>query len=154
MGRHDRVVNELAKHFKARNNVDVKVEPNLKTRVGLRKPDLLLIENGEATIIDVQVVNGCSVERDHANKLAKYRDIPGMNDLIKTKFGVHTVKFQAVTISHKGMIEKDTSKTLKKLGINEQLRFLIVTSVLRGAWINWTLFNRITTMTRRVRGRL
>lgn len=151
--RHDRVVNELAKHFKARNGVNVITEPKLKTRVGVRKPDLLIIENRKATIIDVQIVNGCSMERDHANKIAKYREIPGMNDLVKTKFDVQTVTYHAATISYKGMIEKDTSETLKKLGINEQFKFLIISSVLRGAWINWTLFNRITTMTRGVRNR-
>lgn len=151
--RHNRVANELAKHFTARNGVTVINEPKLKTRAGVRKPDLIIIEDRKAKVIDVQIVNGTNMERDHANKIAKYRDIPAMDDLIKTKYGVETVTFHAATISHKGVIEKDTSKTLKKLGINEQFKFLMVTSVLRGAWINWTLFNKTTTMARGVRNR-
>ena len=148
VNRHDHVVKELGKHFENRNYDRVLVEPRLKTSVGLRKPDLLLVKEGKATIIDVQITSGRSLEQYHAQKRAKYRDIRGMEDLVKTKYGVNTVEFQAATFSYKGVIEKNTSKLFKELGINERFKVLMVSSVLRGAWKNWTLFNRITTMTR------
>ena len=149
--RHDNIVKVLSKHFEVRNYEKIEMEPRFRTVVGLRKPDLLIIKNGKATIIDVQIVNGHSMEQFNDTKVSKYRDITGIDELVKTKyrtFNVHTVEFHAVTISYKGVIEKTTSKLLKQLEFNELSRFWIVSSVLRGTWINWTLFNRITTMAR------
>lgn len=149
--RHDRVVKMLRDHLSKRANVEVMVEPRFKTVEGLKKPDLILKNATKATVIDVQVVSGRSMERDHATKVAKYRDVRGMDDLIKSRYRVNAVEFQAITISYKGVIEKKSSRMLKDLNLNEQFKFLIVTSVLRGAWIGWTMFNSMTTMTRRAR---
>lgn len=149
--RHDCVVDKLSDFLKSRDGVNVFKEPKLKTQIGMRKPDLIIVKNQKATVIDVQIVSGRSMERDHATKVAKYQHIVGIDDVIKQRFRghfVHTVEFHAVTISYKGVIEKDTSKFLKELGINGKLKSWIVMSVLRGAWMNWTLFNRITTMAR------
>ena len=147
--RHDRVVDELAKNLV--NRYTVIKEPKLRTEVGLRKPDLLLIQGNKALIVDVQVRKGNELGKSHKEKLDKYKNVRNLTDLVKNKYreyNIHDVDFRAITVSWKGVIERETSKTLKELGINERLKFLIVTSVLRGAWINWTLFNQITTMTR------
>lgn len=146
--RHDRVVNMLCENFKGRENVKVLKEQRFKTRAGMRKPDLIVYNREKAFVIDVQVVSGRSLERDHATKVAKYRDIPGMEDLVKKKCTVRTVEFHAITISYKGIIEKNTSKLLYKLNFNEQFKFCMVSSILRGTWLNWNAFNRMTTRAR------
>lgn len=148
--RHDRVVDLLYGHFNGKDNIKVIREPHFKTRIGLRKPDLLISQGEKTIVLDVQIVSGRGMERDHHTKCRKYREVPGMDDLVKRRCATSTVEFHAVTVSYKGLIEKNTSKLLKNLKINEQLRFLIVTSVLRGAWLSWIGFNRMTTMTRRV----
>lgn len=146
--RHDRVVDMLYGLLDNRDNIKVIKEPHFKTRVGLRKPDLLITKGEKTTVLDVQVVSGRNTERDHDTKCSKYREIPGFEELVKRKCATRTVEFQALTITYKGLIGKKTSEMLYKLNINEQFKFLMVTSVLRGAWLNWKAFNKMTTMTR------
>lgn len=88
------------------------------------------------------------MEADHNTKCNKYRDVPGLANLVKSKCGTHSVEFHALTISFKGVLEQKTSKFLQKMGISENFKFMMITSVLRGAWLNWRAFNRITTVTR------
>lgn len=146
--RHDRIVEMLHDSLDKRDNIKVIKEPHFKTRIGLRKPDLLISRGEKTIVLDVQVVSGRNMERDYDTKCNKYRDIPGFEDLVKRKCATRTVEFQALTISYKGLIEKNTSKMLYNLQINERFKFLMVTSVLRGAWLNWKSFNKMTTMTR------
>lgn len=146
--RHDRVVDLLSDHLKRREGVVVIKEPRFKTRIGLRKPDLLITKNHKTIVLDVQVVSGRNMEADHATKCSKYRDIQGLEDLVKTKCASSTVEFEAITISFKGLIGKKTSKLLQTLKISEHFKFMMVTSVLRGEWLNWNTFNRLTTRTR------
>lgn len=146
--RHDRVVELLYSNLNGRDNVKVIKEPRFKTEVGLRKPDLLITENGKTIVLDVQVVSGRDMKRDYLQKCNKYREVRGLETLIKRKCISNTVEFQSLTISFKGVIEESSSKLLYKLGINEHLKFLIVTSILRGTWLNWNTFNKITTMAR------
>ena len=134
--------------MKIRDGVDVIKEPHFKTRVGLRKPDLLITQNHNTIVLDVQVVSGRNMERDHAAKCGKYRDIPGFENLVKTRCASSTVEFHAITISFKGLIGKKTSKLLQTLKISEHFKFMMVTSVLRGAWLNWNTFNKLTTRAR------
>lgn len=147
--RHDRIVDMLYTHFNNRADCKVIREPRFKTSLGLRKPDLLISQHNKTTVLDVQIVSGRSMERDHEQKCSKYRSVPGLDTLIMRKCATSTIEFQACTISFKGLIEKDTSKLLDKLKITKELRHLMVTSVLRGAWLNWLSFNKTTTTTRR-----
>lgn len=146
--RHDRVVNMLHDQLITRSNTKVLKEARFKTHVGLRKPDLLITRDKSTVVLDVQIVNGHNMGFYHETKISKYRDIPGFDAMIKRRCASRTVEFHAITISYKGLIERKSSETLNRLGINEQLKFLIVTSVLRGAWLNWNSFNRMTTRTR------
>lgn len=146
--RHDRVVDLIYDHMRRRSGVEVIKEPHFRTQIGLRKPDLLITQQNKTIVLDVQVVSGRNMEADHATKRSKYRDILGFEELVKTRCASGTVEFQACTISFKGLIEKKSSKLLQTLKISEHFRFMMVTSVLRGAWLNWNTFNRLTTRTR------
>lgn len=148
--RHDRVVDLLQSNLNNRPNCTVIKEYQFKTVLGKRKPDLLITQGNRTIVLDVQIVSGRNMERDYAQKCSKYRDIRGFETLVKRKCMSDTVEFQSLTISFKGLIEERSSKLLDELNINEELRFLMVTSVLRGAWLNWKTFNRTTTMARRV----
>lgn len=145
--RHDRVVEMLAKHFERRRFSVVK-EPILKTTAGRRKPDLLVTMDGKTFVLDFQVVSGRFMQRDHIAKCNKYRSIPGMDDIVKRKCASRAVEYHAVTVSYKGMIERSTVKLLDRLELNEQIRFMMVTSVLRGTWLNWNQFNKSTALAR------
>lgn len=146
--RHDRVVDMLYSHLDNHANCKVMREPRFRTELGLRKPDLLISEGNKTIVLDVQIVSGRDMKRDYLQKCSKYREIRGFETLVKRKCFTNAVEFQSLTMSYKGLIEESSSKLLDKLGINEQLRVLMVTSVLRGSWLNWTSFNRMTTIAR------
>jgi hypothetical protein len=145
--RHDRLVDMLADSFsKGRNPYQVVKEPRFTTEVGLRKPDLLITRGTCTTSIDVQVVSGTHMKEDNATKKRKYREVPGLNDLIKAKCGSTTIKYEAVTMSYKGIFEKGSAELLHKLGITEHQMFMLITSTLRGSWLNWSRFNKMNTI--------
>lgn len=143
--RHDRVVDLIRENLENRGFATVK-EPKLKTSVGLRKPDLLVTVDGATTVIDVQVVNGRTMRSDHTNKVDKYKSVPGIDAIIKRKCSSRAVKYEAVTFSHKGLIMDKTYDMLKRLGCTEQFIFILITSVLRGTWLNWNQFNKNTAL--------
>lgn len=142
--RHDRVVKMLAKHFEKRERTQVLIEPVIKTSIGNRKPDLVITKEGTSYVLDVQVVSGNNLERDYVAKKNKYRSIDNFDNLIKRRCASRTVIYDAITISYKGIVERNTHKLFKTLKINEQLQFMIVTSILRGTWLNWNQFNKST----------
>lgn len=146
--RHDRIVNLLHDHLVTRSGTFVLKEPQFRTCEGLRKPDLLITKNNTTIVLDVQITDGHRVGLYHETKISKYRDIQGFDELVKQKCTSRTVEFHAITITYKGLIGKETSQTLKQLGISEQLKFMMITSVLRGGWLNWNFFNKMTTRTR------
>lgn len=147
---HDRLVNLVVDHFNGREGYTVHREPHFQTSAGLLKPDILLTKNNETVVIDVQVVNGIGMDIYHDNKVIKYKEAPGLGDLIKRQCTSRTVEFHAITISYKGIICKKTMNLFEKLGIKEHFRFMLVTSILRGVWLGWNYFNKTTTRTRRV----
>lgn len=144
--RHDRIVKLVAEWMGQKEGYAVQVEPRFTTPAGLHKPDLLITRGGETMVIDAQIVSGTDNTRDHITKKNKYMGIPSLDEQIKASCGTHEVSHDAITISYKGIIGKDTNELLNKLGINEHQKFILVTSTLRGTWLNWTRFNQITTM--------
>lgn len=146
--RHDRLVEMLSKHFNNRDRYKALVEPIFKTSVGNRKPDLLLTREGKTYVLDVQVVNGSSINRDYVAKKNKYKDIQGLEELIKKKCASRTIEYDAITISYKGVVERNTYKLFQTLNIGEHLIFMLITSVLRGSWLNWNQFNKTTALAR------
>lgn len=145
--RHDRVVNLIEQNLIKRNGWRIKKEAKIKTSVGLRKPDLLITKDGATKVLDVQIVSGRNMATDHRNKIHKYQSIPNFDEMVKKICGSRTVSYEAVTISYKGLLGKETYKALKKLGMNERFIFVLSTSVLRGTWLNWNQFNKSTAST-------
>lgn len=145
--RHDRVVT-FVKDFieEANGEATVLKEQRFQTLEGLQKPDLLITINGSTTLVDVQIVSGNNMETDHRRKCDRYKSVQGLEHMIMNKCRSGDVSYEAITISYKGIIEKQTDKLLKCLGITNNQKHILVTSVLRGTWLNWHRFNRMTTM--------
>jgi len=144
--RHDRIVDIVAERLGSMAEYDVIVEPRFRTPIGLRKPDLLVTKAGTTWVLDAQVVSGTNMRRDHAEKRSVYNGVPGLEAQIKERCTADIVKYEAITISYKGIFSKESDDLLTKLGLNEYDMFKIVTSTLRGTWLNWTRFNQINTI--------
>lgn len=144
--RHDRVVNMLEEHFVKKGFTVIK-EPKFRTTAGLVKPDMLATKDGKTYVLDFQVVSGRYMQRDNIHKSNKYRNIQDLSDIVKRKCASRAVEYHALTFSYKGLIERNTMKLLEKFQFSKQLCFIIVTSVLRGTWLNWNQFNKSTALT-------
>lgn len=127
---------------RAGHRVDKEVK--IRTTRDVYKPDFVLVQGDIAYVVDVQVVKCTDLESDHDVKVRKYDNVE-LKGLIKEKYGVNDVKFEACTISYKGVWSKKSVIGLKRLGIRNYCLFQIVTIVLRGTWLNWQTFNRVTT---------
>lgn len=145
--RHDRLVGMLGECLGgARLSYGVIVEPKLRTESGLWKPDLLITKNLKTLVLDVQVVSGTHMKEDNIAKIRKYREVAGLQEQILRVCGSNEVDYGAVTLSYKGVFQKDSAEQLYKLGINERQMFMLVTSTLRGSWLNWVRFNKMNTV--------
>lgn len=144
--RHDRVVDMLTQFLAGSEGVTVVKEPRFRTTDGLKKPDLLVSKDGTTTLLDVQIVSGTNNRRDHREKKAKYQDLEDLKQQIQSRCHTSDVKYEAITIAYKGIMEKQSAKLLEDLKVKNQQQHMICTSVLRGSALNWDWFNRITTM--------
>lgn len=144
--RHNRLVDMICENLGNKGFATIK-EPKLKTSVGLRKPDLLVTIDGATLVVDVQIVNGRTMRKDYCDKVDKYKSIPGIDDVIKRKCSSRVVSYNAITFSYKGLILDKSYEVLKKeLKCSEHLIFMLITSVLRGTWLNWNQFNKNTAL--------
>lgn len=140
--RHNGVVSLLASELSRRNGLHVFNEPYIQTAVGLRKPDLITSDGETATVIDVQIVSGHDMAADHSAKVEKYQNIPGFDQLVMRRYNCsENTKFEAITMSYKGIFERASAMYLQKLKITKQMLYRMSTSVLFGSWMNWCCFN-------------
>jgi len=143
--RHNRVVDMLGDEWKTKRYA-VRKEVHFRTSQELWKPDLVLKKDDRVIVVDVQVVQCGRLESDHRMKISKYRDDPELTDVISARYGVQEVEYEACTLSYKGIWSRDSIEGLQRLGISNFCLFKIVTSVLRGSWLNWQRFNKVTTV--------
>lgn len=142
MQRHNRVVDLLATGLESRG-FSVTKERRLVTEAGALQPDLVVVKAGRATVIDAQVVSGQCVDAAHFNKLAKYRGTAGFDDAVRLRHGVDHVQHIPCTITYRGAWSKRSVSGLVGLGVPERTFHMVVTSVLRGSWMCWRMFNRV-----------
>lgn len=142
--RHNRVVDMIRNELRLNTALIVAREPRFQTVEGLRIPDLVLVDGHGAMVIDVQVVDDTNMTGAHANKIHKYQRIPGLSDLIRRQYWcTGEVKYEAVTMSYRGIFEKASAELLKRLGFKKEVLFQMSTSVLRGSWLNYFVFNKV-----------
>lgn len=140
--RHNGVVSLLAGELSKTNGLQVFIEPRIETAVGLRKPDLIITDGETATVIDVHIVGGHDMAADRSDKIQKYQSIPDFDQqVMKRYYCSEQTKFEAITMSYKGIYEKTSAMYLQKLKITKQMLYRMSTSVLFGSWMNFCCFN-------------
>lgn len=135
--RHDVVLDILEAELVYKRQQGVFREPNLDTAVGLRKPDLIITNGLIAMVIDLHIVGGEKMADARKAKIEKYKDI---GDYIRTLYGCSDVVFEAVTVSYKGIIERDSLRLLKSLNVSNECIRLVSMAVLYGSWMVWYQF--------------
>ena len=137
--------------MKSAHECEVRKELKIRTIEGLRKPDLVIVSDNSILVLDVHIVHGGNMTADHENKISKYRDTPGLSEILKSKFNRDSIEYEAFTISYKGIVSSDTERLRKKLQFSDKMMNMITTSTLRGGWLNWMTFNAATTVRRPMR---
>ncbi|KAL6416642.1 hypothetical protein ACFW04_013282 [Cataglyphis niger] len=125
--RHDDLCRQVGNFLRTRGwHVDA--EHAYSTSVGRRRPDLTIVKNGEAVVVDAQVVSSeTALNVAHDRKVEKYRSIQDLRDRVAEHTGVHrdNVRYAAITISWRGVWSPDSERELKRLGLTTgQLRTL------------------------------
>lgn len=143
--RHNRIVDMLKRELVS-IGYRVYKEKRFLTSVGPRFPDLIAVKGDEGVLIDCQVVNGNGMSVAHAAKVEKYRSIPLLMDQIGAECNCARTNVVACTTSWKGIWHKGSWETLRQIGIRKTCLHRITTSILRGSYLCWKRFNRITTM--------
>lgn len=141
--RHDRVVDLICSELPVNNDLTIVKEPQFDTIDGTRKPDLVILaRDGHAHVVDVQVSGRYDLERMNTEKASKYALIPGFTDLVRGRYNAGSVSFHAITIAYTGIIWKTSANLLLKLGFSKTFLHMLSTSVLRGSYIQWLMFNK------------
>lgn len=147
--RHDAVAATLAQDLQGRG-FQVRREHSFRTSVGVRKPDIVASKDGQACVLDVQVVSGARhLEESHKRK----RDYYARNDeLVRAVSNMFQVPLQKVevataTLTWRGIWSETSAADLRALGVSRSLMRGLTTRVLSGSYRNFTRFNQ-TTMAR------
>lgn len=144
--RHDRIVNILGEELGRK--YEVLPGQEFLTARGKRKPDLILLKDDTAYVVDVQVVGNVDLNASHERKVGKY-DFDEMTGKVKERYDVGNVIVHTCTLSFKGVWSAQSVANLKELRVPEYCFFMIVTSALRGTWLAWRCFNSVTHVVRR-----
>lgn len=147
--RHNRALDYIFQVLQSKwaGTANVVKEPQIPTPSGLRKPDLIFYSTTEsdsvAYVIDLHIVGGENMSEARERKISKYRDLIGMTESIKNRYKVKKVWYESLTISNVGIVERSSLDLLKKLDFSSESIFRLVTSILRGSWLNWFCFKRM-----------
>ncbi len=148
--RHDNLCNYLSGKLQ-KKGFKVIQEPCIATDVGIRKPDLVISRDGEATIVDMTVVaDNASLNDAHMRKCRYYND-PKIIEWVKTHTGCSSVAFGAVSMNWRGAMAPRSYSMLKDtfgLSLNV-VRLMSVKTVIGGFYI-YCCFKRSTFRTRSV----
>lgn len=148
MLRHNRVV-DLIESGLSTLGFDVTKERRLLVDAeGVRRPcqpDLIAVKGDSAWVIDAQVVGGQDVEVAHMAKVARYQGMTGLDNAVRLKHNVTRVQHLPCTVTWRGVWSKRSISELVGLGVPDRLLHHVITSVLRGSWMCWRMFNCVRT---------
>lgn len=148
--RHNAVAKTLAAGLRDKGWT-VQEEPVFVTAEGRRKPDLVCRRGGSASVIDVQIVSGAtSLDEAHERKAGYYKNNPSLVEALSRSLNVEkdSIDFSSSTISWRGIWSLRSVDHLSSMGVSRGLLRGITTRVLQGSHMNWTRWNRITTVRR------
>ena len=136
--RHDLIVKSLAKSFRKRGVLVLK-EPVIPTSNGNRKPDLVVIKNNDAYILDPIVSSeNNELRRREVEKEEKY-SAREVTDFVKGKVAEQggvggEVKVHGIALSYRGWMLPDTVKLLRGLGVPKRFFAFMALRVLVDTW--------------------
>lgn len=140
--RHDRVVGILGEELERKYDLALQRQ-EFQVSGRMQKPDLILVDDDTAHVVDVQVVKGSGLGASHVRKVGKYQSAE-LERQVRERYGVGKVEYHACTLSYKGVWCLESVTDMKRLGVSEYCLFKIVTSTLRGTWLAWRCFNSVT----------
>lgn len=144
--RHDEVVNFIFKRLR-KKRLRVDKEPKIQTNLGLRKPDLVVVRDNTAFVIDAQIVNNANNTLNiyNENKIAYYRDCAPFVEKVKEIYNVRHVEVGAVTISYKGLWSPSSFKWIieNQFVPRHEIKFL-TNKVLLGGLLSFRMFYKST----------
>lgn len=149
--RHNKIVDTAASDL-ALQGWSVHKEPMLVTPIGTRKPDLILTKGDRTIIMDVHVTGVSNMRQAHYEKIRKYRDIVGFDQLVLQRYGGVRVEHMPLTVSYKGTYYHRSFDATSGLGVSAATLARICRYVLFGSLLNFRLFNSSTWQAASVRG--
>ncbi|CAK9834256.1 Retrovirus-related Pol polyprotein from type-2 retrotransposable element R2DM [Anthophora retusa] len=140
--RHNAIVKYLKRALEKKYE-KVEEEPHFKTDLGLRKPDLVAIQDDTALVLDAQVVSEhISLDTAHNTKIDKYKHLK--EDITK-RYGTTDVHYLTATLSYRGVWSAASANQLLGKGIlNKAELKTISTRALIGGLSSFWRFNRTT----------
>lgn len=143
ISRHNRVVDLLEGELQHRGFAVTKEKRLVAATGEYTRPDLIAVKDRVAYVIDAQVVAGQNVELSHMTKIRKYRDRRGFDEDVQQKHDATRVSHIPCTITYRGLWSANSVNDLVEIGVSGGILHRIVTSVLRGSWYCWKMFNRV-----------
>lgn len=150
--RHDRALNQLEGYLRDAGATTIK-EPAIPTPAGLRKPDLLVRTEANATIVDVQIVSDhAELAKAHQRKVKHY-DTEIIKEEARSRLNTsHTVEVTSATLNWRGCWAKESIQVLKTLGVSDKQLAQISIRILENTYTILKVF-RTTGRGALVRGR-
>lgn len=125
---------------------DTRIEPRIQTTNETICPDIIACKSGQAIVLDVQVVtDGVNLELTHSFKKHKYSS-PEFKAAVGDNTRNQWASKTSIRLNCKGIRSKRAAEYLLNLGTIEKRDLAVLsTRVLIGTFINWKLFNEVTT---------
>lgn len=116
ISRHDRIVKHITK-IAQRRAIQVFVEPQIPHAPSFIKPDIILILNNTAVVVDVQVCGDSNAELAYSTKVKKYGS-PGCHNSILSFLRAVNIRVDSLlhapfVISYKGFFHQKSLSTLR-----------------------------------------
>ena len=155
--RHDIIVRKLEEKFQSKGFI-TKVEPRIKTEMGLRIPDLCAWKDDQYFVCDVSVVSDlANLNEEHDRKIRKY-DIRDVHAWMKENNPGQALNLKPVITAFvcnwRGVMSEKSYKFWTSFGVGKKLLTYYILSVLLNTYNIWKFFKCCTWRVGRRRNKL
>ncbi len=147
--RHNKVLDLLESSLASVRGTVTHREPRIPTRVGLRIPDLIVIQPSTIAVLDVQVVADAALKpltEMHYSKLNKYNNPEILNFAAQlgrdSEARSRRVVVCPVSLSWRGVLHRESAEALRTLGLSEHQTKLLVVRSVEGSVKIWRTYHR------------
>lgn len=114
----------------------IRCEPAKQPPAGIRRPDLVLVRDGDLTILDVTIIaDNADLEKSHHDKCVYY-DVPAIREWAQSCFEPRHIAFEALAMNWRGLLATRSATVLQRLGLSVQFHSLALAVALECAtWI-------------------